>query len=325
MPVNKRFPAFAWGVLIYNLAVILWGALVRATGSGAGCGGHWPLCNGQALPVIAQAATRIEFTHRMMSGVALIAVVALFIQAWRGFAKGHPARRWATWSLVLILTEALLGAALVLFGYVSKDQSSGRVVSLSLHLINTFALLAALALTARWAGVVDGVSVSDAPRRVANYSLRIWLALGAVVLVAVAGAITALGDTLYPAARVADDFSGGANFLVRLRIIHPALAVVAAAYLVVLVMPWLRAVQSARLWKLSVAVLSLVGLQVLAGTATLLLRAPLAMQLLHLLVADSLWITLVLFASEQAYGISRDASILASVAFRLPRASADQS
>ena len=299
MAVSKRFPAFAWGVLIYNIAVILWGALVRATGSGAGCGGHWPLCNGQALPAIAQAATRIEFTHRMMSGVALIAVVALFIQAWRGFAKGHPARRWATWSLVLILTEALLGAGLVLLGYVSKDQSTGRIVSLSLHLMNTFALLAALTLTAKWADVIEP------PRQMAIRSTGVWAALAAVLLVAVAGAITALGDTLFPAASlaagVAQDFSAGASFLVRLRVIHPALALAAAAYLVVLVMPGLRRPLSPRLRNLSLILLSLVGVQIAAGALTLLLRAPLAMQLVHLLIADSLWITLILFANERAY------------------------
>ncbi len=315
MAVSKRFPALAWGVLIYNIAVILWGALVRATGSGAGCGGHWPLCNGQALPLITQAATRIEFIHRVMSGVALLAVVALFVAAWRGFSKGHPARRWATWSLVLILTEALLGAALVLFGYVSKDQSGGRVVSLALHLINTFALLAALALTARSAGVVDGVKVSDPPRRVANVSFKIWLALGSVVLVAVAGAITALGDTLFPAsslaAGMAEDFSAGASFLVRLRVIHPALALATAAYLVVLAMPGLRA-GGARIRRLSMVLLGLVASQIVAGAVTLLLRAPLAMQLVHLLIADALWITLVLFASERAYGVGEVPSAYAA-------------
>ena len=63
---TRHFANFAWGVLAYNILVILWGALVRATGSGAGCGGHWPLCNGDVMPEVSQVATAIEFTHRFI-------------------------------------------------------------------------------------------------------------------------------------------------------------------------------------------------------------------------------------------------------------------
>jgi heme a synthase len=109
---QPRFAAFAWGVLAYNVAVILWGALVRATGSGAGCGGHWPLCNGEVVPNVSQIATVIELTHRAMSGIALLLVVTMFIWARRAFTPDHAPRRWAGWALVFILTEALLGASL---------------------------------------------------------------------------------------------------------------------------------------------------------------------------------------------------------------------
>ncbi len=44
------FSRYAWGVLLWNVLVALWGAYVRATGSGAGCGSHWPTCNGEILP-----------------------------------------------------------------------------------------------------------------------------------------------------------------------------------------------------------------------------------------------------------------------------------
>src|ERR1017187_216536 len=103
LAIAARFARFAWGVLAYNVAVILWGALVRATGSGAGCGGHWPLCNGQVLPSISQIGTVIELTHRVMSGVALILVAAMFVWARKIYPPHHPARRWAAWSLVFIL------------------------------------------------------------------------------------------------------------------------------------------------------------------------------------------------------------------------------
>ncbi|NOT09425.1 MAG: hypothetical protein HOP28_14615 [Gemmatimonadales bacterium] len=145
------FPVFAWGVLGVNLFVILWGALVRATGSGAGCGRHWPLCNGQVLPQSPATNTLIEFTHRATSGVALLLVIALWWWSRRAFPAGHRARRAALWSLGLIVVEALIGAGLVLFELVENDDSLFRVAYLSGHLLNTFVLLGALALTAWWA------------------------------------------------------------------------------------------------------------------------------------------------------------------------------
>jgi heme a synthase len=294
-----RFRFFAWSVLGYNLAVILWGALVRATGSGAGCGGHWPLCNGDVLPEISRSATAIEFTHRVMSGVALMAVVALFGWAWKVLPRGHPARRWAAWSLVFIGSEALLGAALVLLGHVASNESVGRVYSLAAHLVNTFLLLACLALTA-WRSTDDPVSAARRKRQ-----WRLTMALAAVILVAVAGAITALGDTLFPsrslAQGVADDFAATANFLIRLRIVHPILAVLAGVYLAILAAPEYRARRAPGLGALSGWLLALVAAEIMAGGVSVLLGAPVWMQLIHLLAADLVWITLVLFASESRH------------------------
>ena len=295
------FRILAWSVLAYNLAVILWGALVRATGSGAGCGGHWPLCNGDVLPEISRSATAIEFTHRMMSGAALMAVVALFGWAWKVLPQRHPSRRWAAWSLVFICTEALIGAALVLLGHVARNESVGRVYSLATHLVNTFLLLACLALTA-W---LAPNPASNAPRGPLSSRPRwpIAIALLAVIVVAVAGAITALGDTLFPSSSlsqgVADDFAATANFLIRLRIVHPMLAVLAGIYLAILAAPEYRALRTPRLRALSGWLLALVVTEIIAGGLSVLLGAPVWMQLIHLLVADLVWITLVLFASER--------------------------
>jgi cytochrome c oxidase assembly protein subunit 15 len=287
--VHPRFARFAWGVLAYNVAVILWGALVRATGSGAGCGGHWPLCNGNVLPNISQIATVIELTHRIMSGVALVLVAAMFFWAWKTFAPGHPARRWANWSLVFILTEALLGASLVLLGHVARNESVGRVYSLGLHLINTFLLLASLALAAR-----------AATRKIGRFSLAQSGPLIALVLVAIAGAITALGDTLFPAHTLAEgvrnDFSSTASFLIRLRIIHPFLALASGVVIALIAIPEFKL----RRTPLAGWLLALFVAQVAAGSASILLQAPLPLQLLHLLIADTLWITLVLFTAEAA-------------------------
>ncbi len=286
---HRRFAHFAWGVLAYNVAVILWGALVRATGSGAGCGGHWPLCNGDVLPSISQIGTIIELTHRIMSGVALVLVAAMFVWAWRTFAPGHAARRWANWSLFFILTEALLGASLVLLGHVARNESVGRVYSLGLHLVNTFLLLASLALAAR-----------SATHKTGRFSLATSGPLIALVLVAIAGAITALGDTLFPAHTLAegvrDDFSSTASFLIRLRIFHPVLALAAGVVIALIAIPEYKA----RRTPLAGWLLAFFFAQIAVGAASILLQAPLPLQLLHLLIADALWIALVLFTAEAA-------------------------
>src|SRR5829696_7646401 len=150
---NSRMPRvarYAWAVLAYNVAVILWGAYVRATGSGAGCGAHWPLCNGEVVPRAAGVATLIEFSHRISSGVALIAIAILVVSAFRTTAAGHPARAGAVISGLLILTEAAVGAGLVLFQLVADNATMARAMFVAVHLLNTFLLLGALTLTAWW-------------------------------------------------------------------------------------------------------------------------------------------------------------------------------
>jgi cytochrome c oxidase assembly protein subunit 15 len=307
LSARRHFAAFAWGVLAYNIAVILWGALVRATGSGAGCGGHWPLCNGAVLPPAPVTATVIELTHRVMSGAALLAVAALFVWAFRTYPRRHPARRWAGWSLVFILTEALLGAALVLLGHVAKNESIGRVYSLSTHLINTFLLLASMALTAWWAPLPPPSTSGPAaaPGKSRSRALSLAGPLLAIVIVAIAGAITALGDTLFPAHTFAegvrDDFASTASFLVRLRIIHPVLAVAAAGLVALVALPEFLARRTPRLRWLSGGLLAFVLAEVLAGGGNILLKAPVPMQLVHLLIADCVWITLVLFTTERRH------------------------
>ena len=268
--------------------MVLWGAYVRASGSGAGCGGHWPLCNGEVVPTAPQIKTIIEFTHRLMSGVALIAVGALWLWSRRAFAPGHRVRKAAVWSAVFLLTEAALGAGLVLFDYVAGNASVGRAVYLSLHLVNTEFLLAMLALTAWW---------SQDAAAVWRRSGLLMAALGAALLVSVTGTIAALGDTLFPATSLAQglhqDLSAAGSFLLRLRIFHPALAILAGIYFIAVATLSLRV----RVSRLAVFVLVLAIAQLTAGAVNVLLLAPVWMQIIHLLLADLLWIGLVLLAA----------------------------
>jgi cytochrome c oxidase assembly protein subunit 15 len=292
------FARFAWSVLAYNVAVIAWGGLVRATGSGAGCGMHWPTCNGQVVPRSAGVETAIEFTHRATSGLALALVVVLLAWAWRALPRGHAARTGAVLSTVFIVMEALLGAALVLFGWVAKDTSVGRGWAMPLHLVNTFLLLASLALTAAWARQ-ERVVPFAMPRR--TLLVAFGAAAGALLLAGATGAVAALGDTLFPATTFGEglrqDFQGSAHVLIRLRVLHPFAALLSAV--LVVVTAWLATPdgRDRQVTRAAGALVGLVALQLVAGVVNLLLLAPVWLQLVHLVLADLVWIALVVTAA----------------------------
>jgi heme a synthase len=292
--ISRALVRFAWGVVSYNVLVILWGALVRATGSGAGCGNHWPLCNGQVVPLSPNVHTVIEFTHRCMTGGSLFVVIGLMVWTFRGTVKGHAARVTAVASMVLLLNEAFLGALLVKLGYVTGNQSMGRVVLLSIHLSNTLLLLAALTLTARLLGTGQmWRELGDSVMK------KIWAftGLAATLVVGVSGSLAALGDTLFPAsslrAAFVQDFAAGSPWLLRLRGVHPVSAVVAAIFVLWLVGQARRAGAG----RLAAVVLGLLGFQFALGLADVLLLAPVWMQIMHLLGADLYWVALVTLAA----------------------------
>lgn len=284
-------------MLAYNLAVILWGAYVRASGSGAGCGAHWPLCNGEVIPRAPSIATLIEYSHRLTSGLALLGVGALVVWTWRAWGRGHPARRGALLSLTFILTEAAVGAGLVLFELVADNATMARAMFMAAHLVNTFLLVAALTVTAWW---VSGGRPLAPRRRPAIALAWMLLALG-LLLAGVSGAVAALGDTLYPAASHAEGLaatlSPSSHVLLRLRALHPVIAV-SAGFLLMFGAPRLAAPEDALGHRLGRATLMLAGLQLIGGVVNLLLLAPVWMQIVHLLVADLLWIAFVMLGAR---------------------------
>ncbi len=302
---SERLPRFAWSVLGLNILVILWGAYVRATGAGAGCGSHWPMCNGEIVPREPRLETLVEFTHRLTSGLALLAVAALLIWVWRRFPAGDPARHAAVAAMIFMLGEAAVGAALVLFGLVADNATAGRAWVVGFHLVNTLFLLAALALTARL------VEPGPRPTAAALRQRELWpyyLGLAGLALVGASGAVSALGDTLFPSrdlpSALVHDFSPGAHFLIRLRVFHPLLAVGVGLYLLFFVRPRpeSRPGPAERRWSGMVALL--VFLQFAAGTLNVVLLAPVWLQLGHLLLADLLLVSLVLLLCERSVALA---------------------
>lgn len=317
---RARFVPFAWSVLAYNVAASAWGAFVRATGSGAGCGEHWPDCNGEVVPRSAGLETIIEFTHRVTAGLATVLVVALAVWAWRAFPKGHGARFGAGASVGFIFSEAIIGAGLVLFGLTKNDASLLRAAAMGTHLLNTFLLLAALAVTATFASPASpraGTLDADGPFRSpasphaafagarAGSAAVLWtvaVPLALLVCAGATGAIAALGDTLFHATSLAeglkDDAATGAHLFVRLRGLHPLLAGLAAVATLASVSVMTAIRGSARVARAGKAVRIAVLAQVVAGVVNLVLLAPVGMQIVHLVLADVVWIAVVVMGAR---------------------------
>jgi len=288
-----RYTKLVFFTLIYIIFVILWGAFVRASGSGAGCGEHWPLCNGQILPRSAGLETLVEFGHRVTSGLSLLLVFAVTYFGLKRFSdKQHPGRKFVWASLIFILGEAAVGALLVLQRLVAGNDSLARAVVIAFHLVNTYFLLAAIA----------GVLWFSIFRQLKFWNLsaahKLFFRVFAILLlfIGASGAIVALGDTLFPAQSLAhgfsQDFDSSSHFLLRLRAVHPILATIVAIGFVVSI-PIVFSEKNASPLSLRISrILSFVVVaQIALGVLNLVLLAPTAMQLLHLFFADVVWVT----------------------------------
>jgi len=300
---ERWFGRFAAFLLAYLLFVILFGAWVRITGSGAGCGDHWPTCGGEIVPRAPSVQTLIEYTHRITSGTLGLLALALPLWAFRVFPKRHPVRRYALATFVLVMLEAGIGAGLVLKQLVASNASGARAVAVALHLTNTLLLTGAAALTVAFARAGLGeparagqggagssaVAASQGARR-AGGRLLVALLVG-LVLVAASGAVTALGDTLFPVN------AAGAqprdHFLVQLRVLHPLLACFMVCASVLAAVHFAR-VPRCRAWALGLGLMAC--MQLVFGALNIALSAPGWLQLVHLLGAQLAWICAVLLA-----------------------------
>lgn len=294
---GSGFVRYAWTVLGLNIVVILWGVFLRASRSGDGCGQHWLTCNGELLPSAPQLKTIIEYSHRISSAVAFFSVLALLIWAFRAFKKGSSVRRSAAFAFLFIVTEALVGAGLVLTGNTAENLTAARPFWMAGHLINTFILLGFLTLTA-WHASGDRVINFDRPQK---YKLMLAIGALAIFLVGITGSVAALSGMIFPSGTLAEgiskDFAATSNVLVRLRPLHPLLSIIMAVYVVITTGRLKRAALDdlqVRKWARMLSIV--IHIQIIFGAATLLTLAPIVMQLGHLFLADMTWISFVLFA-----------------------------
>ncbi len=295
MQGRNRFRTYAWFFVAYLIVVILFGAWVRITHSGAGCGSHWPTCNGEIIPPEPTLETMIEYTHRLTSGLCGLLGLVLVFWAWRRYGAGQVVFRAALATFVFLMIEAGIGAGIVLRELVADNDSMSRALAVSVHLTNTLLLTGSAALTAWIAG---GGRSGSAP--LGRSPAACALGLAALVAMSMAGAVTALGDTLFPIepafgpgmfAKVTENLSPTNHFLVRLRALHPLIAVVGSLYLSWLFWPGRRAGWARlALWA--------VVAELLLGVANIALAAPGWMQLVHLAAAHAVWIAALLASAE---------------------------
>jgi len=298
-----RFAKYSWFVLAFNIVVILWGVFLRASKSGDGCGQHWLTCQGEVIPSAPELKTIIEFSHRVTTSLAGVLVIILLVWAFARWYSGkndenRRTLKAAVGSLVFIVIEGILGAGLVLTGNTAENLTPERPFWMAAHLINTFILLAFLTLTARYAGGGKPLKFKVEPK----YQAALIVGVVAIFVVGISGSIAALSSMIFPSGTIAEglakDFSPTSNTLLRLRLLHPITAILTSVFLIFLT-GWLAKERGddrkVSRWSnvLSVLVLAQIGF----GSLTLLMLAPILLQLGHLLFADAIWISYVLFAA----------------------------
>ncbi|MDH3492129.1 MAG: COX15/CtaA family protein [Acidobacteriota bacterium] len=292
---RSRIAKFAWLTLVYNVLVVVWGVFLRASKSGDGCGRYWLTCHGEVIPSAPQLKTVIEFSHRVMSGVDFFVVLALMVCVLVFFRKEKQLRLFSILSFFFIITEALIGAGLVLTGNVAETYTATRPLWAIGHLINTFLLLGSLSLTAVL------LHTGGRFKWPAGRTLTVFAVTGtsALVVIGISGAVAALTNMLFPSASFAEglvkDFAADSHILVRLRILHPIGSLLISVFL---------GFAAARLktsygltgkrGRVSDIFTVLLVAQVICGALTLFTGAPIIMQVTHLLLADGVWIAWVL-------------------------------
>lgn len=297
---SPRFTHFARFLLFYTLLVILWGAWVRISHSGDGCGESWPLCQGQLIPEGAETKTWIELAHRLQSGLFGLFVIGIVIAARKTFEAGHLVRRWAMASLFFTITEALLGAKLVIFGLVGQNASVFRAVAMSLHFANSVLLVISITLLALFCTRREWVRrTSDDDILSKRMTKRLPLVTGIVfMLLGVTGAIAALSTTLFPTFSLVEglraDFDSTSHFLLRLRTLHPTMGVFAGVGIALLFYfaSELAKESEVEFRRRSWLVILVVATTVILGSITLLWLSPVPLKLVHLLLAHFLGISL---------------------------------
>ena len=270
--------------LFLSIVSILAGAFVRATGSGDGCGATWPTCKGRIIPALTDTSELIEFSHRSVSGLLLVVTLIIFSKT-RKFQKGSLVKSVTNYLTFFVIFEAIIGAIIVLFEWVGLNSSLPRIVAVPIHLVNTFGLLGCYAILYK--------IVEDDLKEIKSIFNKNFMLISLLFLLSGAtGSITALADVLFPSASFIEgfleDFDKTSEALTRLRILHP---IISSALSVVL---YVYSTRINKKYGVNVKLLkTFVIVAVLLGVFNVISNIVLPLSILHLAIADFLWISYI--------------------------------
>jgi len=279
-----KVESYAKAGLLLSIASILAGAFVRATGSGDGCGATWPTCKGKIIPALSDTSELIEFSHRTVSGVLLVVTLIIFAKT-RKFQKESLVRTVTNYLTFFVIFEALIGAVIVIFEWVGLNSSLPRIIAVPIHLVNTFGLLGSYAILYK--------ILQDDLQNIKNMFNKNFLLISSLFLLSGAtGSITALADVLFPSASFLEgflaDFDRTSEVLTRLRILHP---IISSTLSIVL---YVYATGIRKKYNVSVKPLqTLILIAVFLGVINVLSNIVLPLSILHLAIADFLWISYI--------------------------------
>ena len=276
--------------LVVSIASIIAGAIVRATGSGDGCGASWPTCNGQVIPNLQTSSELIEFSHRLISGILLIITLIIFLKSFKSNVPNLQKRIIQSLTFFVLL-EALIGAVIVIYEWVGLNSSTPRIIAVPLHLVNTFGLLGAYTLLFHL--------TKNSKTNLSNFfdkGFKIGIIL--FLLSGATGSIAALADVIFPSESfiigISEDFDSNSEVLTRLRVLHPIVASLLSFYL------YKESNRLEREYKIrtkNIKLLVLVG--IFLGVLNVVSNIILLLSILHLLIADLLWVLYVYKSAEK--------------------------
>ncbi len=289
----KIFHKLCWFLVVYTVLVIIWGAWVRISHSGDGCGNHWPLCEGAYIPDATDKKTWIEYFHRLSSGLYGLLVIAMTMISFRIFPRSSAARQVAVVTFFLMIIEALLGAALVLKGLVGENATFFRLSVMTLHQMNSLLLTGSTVILSLVTAPVNNPTHLQISWNQIFKSGWNWIVF---MIIPATGAWAALANTLFPSASLQEgfekDFSPETPWILRLRVVHPFIAVALSSYLIIKFYKKSEFTKG-ELSKASFFVVLTLSVALIFGILTLLFLSPVWMKLVHLTIAQLVWISLV--------------------------------
>ena len=277
--------------LFLSIVSILAGAFVRATGSGDGCGATWPTCKGKIIPALTDTSELIEFSHRSVSGFLLIVTLIIFSKT-RKLHKASLVKSVTNYLTFFVIFEAIIGAVIVLFEWVGLNSSLPRIIAVPIHLVNTFGLLGSYAILYK-------ILEDDIQEIKSIFNKNFILISFLFLLSGATGSITALADVLFPSASFIEgflaDFDKTSEVLTRLRILHPIISTILSIVL------YLYSTRINKKYGVNVKLLkTFVIIAVSLGVLNVLSNIVLPLSILHLAIADFLWISYIYVSIDLA-------------------------